>query len=301
MASQSFSGFPVPALFAIFAGVIWYKYFDVTLSKKKYLAGIGIFTVLSVLTVLSTGLSVASAMLAGLITLICAGTAHLGLVGSTNLSRWTSILSSRSRIRKKLSSREIKTTFIWGQAGQLDDAIDKFGEQAVALGAAGENFTAELMENLLAIPGTRIFHGLEFPGSANADVDHAIINGDKIVFVDSKLWKAGDYSWSWDGVINQKSGGVNTKINTNFHHAVLGYSKNLPEAQIRSRILIHSASGRAVNIDNRGAGNHANGKEPVTEMITAQQFFEETGDWFSESTPGRINKPLVSALYSKLK
>lgn len=188
-----------------------------------------------------------------------------------------------------------------GLGFDLDDAIDKFGAHAVALGSAGEKFTATFMQELLKIPGTRIFHGLQFPGSENADVDHAIINGDKIVFVDSKLWKAATYKWGWDGLIDRvEEDGTRTSINTNFHRAVLAYQRKMPEAQMRSRIFIYPPGSRPVIVDNSNAVRSDNPNTPVTEMATAQQFYEEVGNWFSEGTPGYVNKNLVSALYSNL-
>lgn len=294
-------GFPLNGLFAIAVVVLWQRYYSWSWNKIKYLVGMGIFSIVSISSILFGEHKGSSIVPAIIVALVCAGATYLGIVGADNARLWVSINSSRRIIRKKLSNREIKSSTAWGIAGELDDAIDKFGAQAVALGAAGEKFTAEFMQELLKIPGTRIFHGLEFPGSFNADVDHAIINGDKIAFVDSKMWKAGNYSWEWDGVIRREDDTGTTKINTNFHHAVLGYKKRLPEAQIRSHILIYSASGRPVIIDNSNAERSKNLSDPVTEMITAQQFFEEIGDWFSEGKPGYINKNLVSALFSKLK
>jgi hypothetical protein len=294
-------GFPLNGLFALIACVFWYKYFNFSWGKKTYLIGLGAFSALSVSSILFGKHEGSSIVLAIVIALVCMGTMYMGLVGAKNASRWTRIQSSRQIIRKKLSTKEIRNTKTWGTAGNLDDAIEKFGAQAVALGLAGEKFTAEFMEKLLKIPGTRIFHGLEFPGSDNADVDHAIINGDKIVFVDSKMWKAGHYRWEWDGVIEQNANGEINRINTNFHHAVVGHAKRLPEAQIRSHILIYSASGRPVTVDNSNMPRPNYRSEPVTEMIAAQEFYEEVGNWFSEGTPGYINKSLVSALYSKLK
>lgn len=295
-------GLPINGIFAILVAIFWYRYFDLPWRRKKtYLIFMGLFSVLSVCSLLFGEHTGSTVVLAIIVALFCGLAAYLGIIGAENGSHWRSIISSRQIIRKKLSAKEIRKTTTWGQAGQLDDAVDKFGAQAVALGSAGEKFTAEFMQQLLKIPGTRIFHGLEFPGSENADVDHAIINGDKIVFVDSKMWKAGNYSWQWDGVILRKDQDGETPINSNFHHAVLGYSKRLPEARIRSHILIYSASGRAVIVDNSNAEPPSHKAEPVTEMIAAQEFFEEIGAWFSEGNPGYINKNLVSYLYSKLK
>lgn len=294
-------GWPVNMVFAIGAGIAWIKYYKYSWSKKKYLVAMGIFTAFVIQSILfgeHEGSSVAMAAILGIISLI---NIYIGNAAVINFRNWSSINSSRQIIRQKLSAKQIKNTYSWGEVGNLDDAVDKFGAQEIALGAAGEQFTAEFMQELLKIPGTRIFHGLEFPGSFNGDVDHAIINGDKIVFVDSKLWKAGHYRWQWDGVIEREDKNGKTPINSNFHNAVMGYKKKLPEAQIRSKILIYSGSGRPVTVDNSNTEKPHSPSTPVTELTNAQDFFREVGDWFSEGTPGYINKNLVSALYSKLK
>lgn len=295
-------GWPVNVVFATVAGIAWIKHCKNPWSgNKKYLALMGVSTAFLVYSILfgkHEGSSVVMAVVLGIISL---GTAYLGLGAATNLSRWITIATARQLIRQNLSTKKINNTMSWGQAGNLDNAVDKFGAQEIALGSAGEKFTAEFMQELLKIPGTRIFHGLKFPGSDNADVDHAIINGDKIVFVDSKMWKAGHYRWQWDGVIERKDEKGETPINSNFHTAVIGYSRKLPEAQIRSKILIYSGSGRPVTVDNSNAEKPHSPSAPVTELTDAQEFYREVGDWFSEGKPGYINKKLISALYSNLK
>lgn len=296
------NGWPVNMVFAIVAGITWVNYFKSKWrNKKKYFIAMGLFTAFSVYSILvgeHEGSSVVIAVIVGIISL---ATTYFGLPAADTLKRWLNIAQSRQNIRKNLSAKEIRNTMSWGEAGNLDDALDKFGAQAVALGSAGERFTAEFMQELLKIPGTRIFHGLKFPGSIEADVDHAIINGDKIVFVDSKMWKAGHYRWQWDGVIERAEDDGENPINSSFHTAVLGYRRMLPEAQMRSHILIYSGSGRPVTVDNSNAEKPYTSDSPVTELIAAQEFFQQVGDWFSEGTPGYVNKKLVSALYSNLK
>jgi hypothetical protein len=70
--------------------------------------------------------------------------------------------------------------------------------------------------------------------------------------------------------------------------------------EIRSNILIHSASGKPVNIDNSNT-EKTYGKSPETRMVTAQQFLAETGAWFSEGKPGYVDKSIVKYLYAQLK
>ena len=72
---------------------------------------------------------------------------------------------------------------------------NRFGKENAAKGVIGERRTALALDALLQIPGTRIFHGLRFPGSRVADIDHAVVNGNRVLFIDSKNWKPGEYRW----------------------------------------------------------------------------------------------------------
>ncbi len=79
--------------------------------------------------------------------------------------------------------------------GALSNGWSRFRKENIAKGVIGERRTALALESLLRIPGTRIFHGLRFPGSNVADIDHAVVNGDRVLFIDSKFWKPGEYRW----------------------------------------------------------------------------------------------------------
>lgn len=302
---EPFKGFPVPVFLAVVVAVFWVRYLKFEWRNKKfYLASMAAFSVATLASILFGKNSGTSApFLAVVFAGICLLAGYLGLVAAKNGRIWMDINSFRQALRfrgNRISDKEIKNNRIWGNVGDLSDATDIFGARNVALGQAGEQFTAELMEQLLRIPGTRIFHGLQYPGSLNADVDHAIVNGDKIVFVDSKLWKAGNYSWLWDGVILRKNGEEETKIDTSFHHAIETFHRKMAGVQIRSNILIHSASGKPVNIDNSNS-EKSHGDGPETRMVTAQQFLAETGEWFSEGKPGYLNKFALKYLHSNLK
>lgn len=307
---EPYKGFPVPVFFAVLVSIMWVKYFNYNWKNKKlYLGSMVLFSVSTLVSILfGKNSGSAAPVLTGIFAIICVLAGYWGLVAAKHGGHWRHINTFRQNVKlryinrnlRKISTKEMKNNKIWGVAGDLSSATDVFGAQAVALGSAGEKFTAELMEQLLRIPGTRILHGLRYPGSENADVDHVIINGDKIVFVDSKLWKAGDYSWQWDGVILRKNGDESITIDTSFHHAVNSFHKQMAGVKIRSNILIHSASGKPVNIDNSNR-EKSYGDAPDTRMVTAQQFLAETGEWFSEGKPGYINKFALKYLHAQLK
>jgi acetyltransferase-like isoleucine patch superfamily enzyme len=68
----------------------------------------------------------------------------------------------------------------------------------VDAGVEGEERTAVLLWLLLKIPGVTVFHGLRFPGSRNADVDHAVVHGNNVYLIDSKQYRWGTYEWRTD-------------------------------------------------------------------------------------------------------
>ncbi|WP_235436708.1 nuclease-related domain-containing protein [Pseudarthrobacter siccitolerans] len=75
-------------------------------------------------------------------------------------------------------------------------SVGRFGERA-EIGAEGERRTARLITGsvLPAIPSARLINGLRWPGSEHADLDHAVIAGNRIALIDSKLWADGTYWW----------------------------------------------------------------------------------------------------------
>lgn len=75
-----------------------------------------------------------------------------------------------------------------------------FGAPGTERDELAERLTAELLEAYLTrLPGARIFHGLAWPGSVFADVDHAVLCGKRLVLIESKLWLPGHYETAEDG------------------------------------------------------------------------------------------------------
>lgn len=75
-------------------------------------------------------------------------------------------------------------------------SVGRFGDKA-EIGAEGEKRTARLITDsvLPAIPAARLINGLHWPGSEHADLDHAVIAGNRIALIDSKMWADGAYWW----------------------------------------------------------------------------------------------------------
>jgi curved DNA-binding protein CbpA len=182
---------------------------------------------------------------------------------------------------------------IWGMPGVLDDAVKKFGQHNIDLGTAGEETTADLLEDLLKIPGTRIFHGLKFPGSLTADIDHAIINGNKIVFIDSKMWVGAHYKWIGPDTLGRIRRKEFKEIHTNFPAAVGYLSQTFNKQQVMAMTIIHSNNNSRVSFDNSYASK--------VMLINGPDAIREIGNWFSKDLTGMIDLNSMQKLQYQLK
>lgn len=184
-----------------------------------------------------------------------------------------------------------------GNPGEgLVDALDQFGQTNVSMGVLGEQMTAEALEVLLDIPGARIIHGLKFPGSHNADVDHAIVCGNKIALVDSKLWRPGHYSWqagNGNGILRNQ-GERSLELVTHFPKAVEGYAAMFPEARVAGTILVHPNRSGSITTDNSNSD--------FVSLGTAQEVVDMLGDWFmQDNDPTIVNRKLLGKVWSHKK
>lgn len=234
------------------------------------------------------------AILVGIMTL---GSTYLVMLAAKKraLAEW--VKSQRGPILIK--NKQLLQGQIWGEVGQVGDA-ENFSDRNKELGVMGEEFTAEIARYLLDIPGTKVFHCLKFPTqNSHADVDHAIVNGNKVALIDSKMWAGAAYSWS-DGEHVQKTVlGSNRRTSNhkvNFPFAVEQYANNaFYEADVRGWMVLYSNDGRSTKVDNSQA--------KWVRMVTPQRMVEEIGAWFNETpeTVGVINKGLISAVIKNLK
>lgn len=159
------------------------------------------------------------------------------------------------------SENEKKGQKVFGNAGTVGESAHIFGEDRASAGAEGERRTAYLLETLLDhIPGVTIYHGLRFPGSDNADIDHAVVIGDRIILVDAKMFRKGNYGLSRgaDGdpkqpVIFGSSLGENTHFYKNHMDAASNSIRRLipSVASVDVVIMIHSNQGLSNIISNK--------------------------------------------------
>lgn len=127
-----------------------------------------------------------------------------------------------------------------GQGGQ-----DKFGDRAQA-GSLGERRTAAIIDDwATGRSAVTVFHGLRFPGSATADVDHCIVVRQRVALLDSKNWQPGHYAFDRHGYVVRDdqpfSGG-----DVHMADAVRAYDRAWAEhgAKVTGWIVLTVAEGR---------------------------------------------------------
>lgn len=174
-------------------------------------------------------------------------------------------------------------------ADGLWDATDKFSPENLDKGIVGEMMTGDALEVLLSIPGVRIFHGMRFPGSQTADVDHAVIYDNKVAFIDSKLWAPAHYGWGRYGEITVNEGRALDR-STNFSAAVEHFNKLLPEMEVTGWMLVHSYNPRQRStFDNAFATN--------VYMGDADFVIRNIAEWFLQSHTGVVNRHMLARLW----
>lgn len=201
----------------------------------------------------------------------------------------------------EMSEDQARESYRWGVAGKgLTEAVEKFGERNVALGMEGERLTdAEVTYFLGMIPGLKLFNGLKFPDSENADVDHAILCGKKIAFVDSKAWAPAHYILRPDGetVLEvDRRGDIARMHKVHMVEAVARYKEKswLIGMDVRGYILVHPSRDGVLTVRNEG-------ENPHVKIVNSEEFLTEVGAWMSEGKPANIDVRLISQLRAQLK
>lgn len=239
---------------------------------------------------------------------------YIGLLGCSLILLLSSFLdkvplvSSSGSMDKKtpaLANKKQVEVLVWGAPGDgLTGAERWFGKVRTELGVRGEEATARFLQVLLDIPGVRILHGMSFPGSRFADVDHIVISGNRVVIIDSKMWKPCQVSWLPSGQVQRKAAdGRQDKMDMSIHEAVKLYETHLVEEwvnsplrdqhapEVRGIVVVHSTEeGKAVALD---PSSH----EGVV-MASAQDAVEMIGRWFIEGQVGVVDRRILGFLLS---
>lgn len=137
-----------------------------------------------------------------------------------------------------------------------------------------ERLSADVLRTYLTrLPGARIFHGLAWPGSVFADIDHAVLCGRRLVLVESKSWLPGHYGADDDGTL-WRNGHPFRGGGTMLPEGMAAYQRALPDFEVRCALLIYPSRAGEITTD------EAEGQ--VVVPMTPDQFVEDIGEWFAE-------------------
>jgi hypothetical protein len=138
----------------------------------------------------------------------------------------------------------------------------------------GERLTADLLSRYLArLPGARIFHGLAWPGSVFADVDHAVLAGRRLALIESKMWLPGHYTTDGEGNLSRngrrfRGGG------SRLAESIDAYRDLLPGVEIRGALIVYPSRAGAVST--------AGAFDVPAPPMTPERFIDEIGAWLAE-------------------
>lgn len=266
MAQLSISvGFAVLVAATGVLGIIWSR----RVPRRSAIA-LGFFTVGTIVywSVLSSGVWIVAALVS--VVLVAA--------------LWWAVYEIAVREPRRVSRKDIPEGFYWGEPGaNLAGGQSPFGLDRTLDGIEGERLTAaEIGYFLGSIPGVRLVNSLEFPDAAGADVDHAVVCGRRVAFIDSKAWKPASYAMVSDQDAIRVGEGDRWKyFPAHMPTAVARYRHELSRwnwsgAEVRGYIVVHpkSVEGRLCLV-NDGAGG-------TVELVTAPELIQKLGAWFSE-------------------
>jgi hypothetical protein len=135
-----------------------------------------------------------------------------------------------------------------------------------------ERLTATLMARYLTrLPGVRIFHGLAWPGSVFADIDHAVLCGGRLVLIESKMWLPGHYTADGNGLRrnNRPFRGGGSRL----PEGIAAYRELLPDVEICGALVIYPSRDGEITT---GEADHVD-----IPPMTPQQFIQEIGAWLA--------------------
>ncbi|HVW43530.1 MAG TPA: DnaJ domain-containing protein [Amycolatopsis sp.] len=151
----------------------------------------------------------------------------------------------------------------------------------------GERLTADLLGRYLTrLPGARVFHGLAWPGSVFADIDHAVLCGRRLVLIESKTWLPGHYAADDDGTLWRDDrlfrGGA-----TRLLQAIDAYAELLPDVEIRGALVVYPSRAGEITTEE-------DFDLPAPPM-TPEQFVHEIGGWLA-AEPSTVDLSVLRAV-----
>ena len=200
-------------------------------------------------------------------------------------------------VRKQL--QEFQDQPVRGHPGLGQDGQDTFGDRASA-GSLGERRTAAIIDEWAECrESVTVFHGLRFPGSVRADVDHAIVAHQRVALLDSKNWKSGHYAFDRHGHV-VRNGQPFTGGDVHMADAVRSYASSWAEHHVKVTgwiVLASQADRTPPTVDNSYAPPELRLVTTAPDSGATLQWVDE---WLHESAPdaeGPLWEPAFRLLF----
>ncbi|AOS62095.1 J domain-containing protein [Actinoalloteichus hymeniacidonis] len=172
-------------------------------------------------------------------------------------------------VRRQVTANQVDEEFV------AEYGVDRvFGSPGKEQEDIGGQLTAELLDRYLTrLPGVRIFHGLAWPGSVFADVDHAVLCGRRLVLIESKKWLPGHYTADEDGEL-WRNGHPFRGGSIRLPEAVAAYRTMLPDVEIRGALLLYPSRLGRITTDEP--------EDDTAAPMNPEGFLDEIGGWLAE-------------------
>jgi hypothetical protein len=162
-----------------------------------------------------------------------------------------------------------------------------FGSPGTERDELAERLTADLLETYLTrLPGARIFHGLAWPGSVFADVDHAVLCGKRLVLIESKLWLPGHYETGRDGRL-LRNGRAFRGGGSRLSESLTAYRDLLPGVALRGAMIVYPSRSGGLTTADPG--------DLLAPPMTPETFLHEIGEWLA-AEPSTVDHDALRAM-----
>lgn len=160
-------------------------------------------------------------------------------------------------------------------------ALDAMDEGPLLKGLVGEQKSAALFKAEIAkyqvSHAIQVVHGLRFPGTESADIDHALVCGDRVLLVDSKHWAPDSYRWYGESILAGPDDDPRL-VRSNFFTAQQRFATLVTPAHVAAIILVHRSRPGDLSLDNTHAELHP-------KLVDADQGFQAPLGWLLQGVP----------------
>lgn len=155
-----------------------------------------------------------------------------------------------------------------------------FGGPGTDADQVAERLTADLAARYLThIPGVRIFHGLAAEvGSVFADIDHAVLCGNRLVLIESKRWLPGHYDVDEGGL--RRNGHRFRGGTIRLPDGVAAYRRILPGLEVRGVLLLYPSRAGSITVGD---------DETDFPPMVPERFVQEIGAWLA-ADPSTVDR-----------